>query len=53
MDIEKIIDEIDIVLKKNGLGIDEYMLGDKSNVLYLTIGLILKKPQRERGYRTL
>ena len=49
MDIEKIIDEIDIVLKKNGLGIDEYMLGDKGNVLYLTIvPLILKKPQRKK-----
>lgn len=49
MDIEKIVDEVDIILKKNGLGVDEYMLGDKNDVLYLTIiPLILRKPQRKR-----
>ncbi len=49
MNIEKVIDDVDTVLKKNGLGIDEYRLGDEGNMLFLTIiPLILRKPQRKR-----
>lgn len=46
--IEKVIDEVDIILKKNGLGIDEYMLDNEGNMFLTIIPLILRKPQRKR-----
>ena len=52
MDIEKVIDEVDIVLKKHGLGIDEYRLDDEDNMFLTIIPIILRKPQRKR-YITL
>jgi hypothetical protein len=44
--IENIIDEIDAVLKKSGLGIDEYTLGSKDTMSLTIIPLILRKPKR-------
>lgn len=50
MCIEKIIDDVDVVLKKNGLGIDEYMLDDEGNMFLTIIPIILRKPKRKRCY---
>jgi hypothetical protein len=44
--IEGIIDEIDALLKKHGLGIDEYMLGSKDTMSLTIIPVILRKPKR-------
>lgn len=52
MNIEKVIDDIDAILKKNGLGIDEYGLDDEGHMFLTIIPIILRKPQRKR-YRTL
>jgi hypothetical protein len=44
--IEDIIDEIDVLLKKHGLGIDEYMLGSKDTISLTIIPIISRKPKR-------
>lgn len=46
--VEKVIDEIDVVLKKSGLGIDEYTLDGKGTMSLTIIPLILRKPKRVR-----
>ncbi len=46
--VESIIDELDIVLRKRGLGIDEYALDDKGNMSLTIIPLILRNPKRKR-----
>jgi hypothetical protein len=46
-EIEKVIDEIDIVLKKSGFGVDEYRLTGECGISLTVIPLILRKPKRQ------
>ena len=48
VNIENIIDELDAVLKKSGLGIDEYSLESKGIMSLTIIPLVLRKPKRVR-----
>lgn len=48
MDTEQIIDELDAILKKRRLGIDEYRLNGKCGMSLTIIPLILRKPKRKR-----
>jgi hypothetical protein len=50
-DMERIVDEIDVVLKKSGLGTDKYRLNDECGISLTIIPLILRKPKRQR-YRS-
>lgn len=50
-DVERVVDEMDVVLKKSGLGIDEYRLNNECGISLTIIPLILRKPKRQR-YRS-
>lgn len=53
MSMESVVDEVDIVLKKHGLGIDEYRSDDKGNMYITVIPLIFGKPKKKKCfYRT-